>query len=54
MLLERQIIFFIDSYYLDDAAREGVAAKNVKFIGAVNPQSRHLHVWCGRVSKCEE
>ena len=31
-------ILVFDSYYLDDAAREGLAAKNVKFIGAVNPQ----------------
>ena len=31
-------IFVFDSYYMDDAAREGLAAKKIKFIGAVNPQ----------------
>ena len=31
-------ILVFDSYYMDDAAREGLAAKKIKFIGAVNPQ----------------
>ena len=31
-------ILVFDSYYLEDAAREGLAAKNVKFVCAVNPQ----------------
>ena len=31
-------ILVFNSYCLDDAAREGLAAKNVKFIGAVYPQ----------------
>lgn len=31
-------ILVFDSYYLDDAARVGLADKKVKFIGAVNPQ----------------
>ena len=31
-------LLVIDSYYLDEAAREGLADKKVKFIGAVNPR----------------
>lgn len=30
-------VLVFDSYYLDEAARAGLKAKNVKFIGAVNP-----------------
>ena len=31
-------VLVFDSYYLDEAGRQGLRAKNVKFIGAVNPQ----------------
>ena len=31
-------VLVFDSYYLDEAAREGLARKKVKYIGAVNPQ----------------
>ena len=31
-------VLVFDSYYLDEAAREGLRAKHVNFIGAVNPK----------------
>ena len=31
-------VLVFDSYYLDAAGRQGLRAKNIKFIGAVNPQ----------------
>ena len=32
------IVLVFDSYHLDETGRQGLRAKNVKFIGAVNPQ----------------
>ena len=31
-------VLVFDSYYLDEAAREGLRAKQIRFIGAVNPK----------------
>ena len=31
-------VLVLDSYYMDEAAREGLRAKQIRFIGAVNPK----------------
>ena len=31
-------VLVFDSYYMNEAGRQGLRVKNVKFIGAVNPQ----------------